>query len=184
MINFSSICIVWISICVYTLSAEPEISVSGPVGSTAVLPCFLPSVDSENTYIRWGIESEIVFERLGEKSFQGEGYEGRVDVSEEELRKGNCSLVLRNLRLTDAGLYTSYARKEILISQIKLLVPPKKTRRIDPAAFTVSALIKTDSSISSAPSGSNQAVMKSPHPLILVLSLISCLLVQLFCGET
>ncbi|XP_053340689.1 CD276 antigen homolog [Clarias gariepinus] len=133
-ITKSCIYIMWISICVDLLSAEPEISVSGPVGSTAVLPCQLTSVDTDRLYIRWGIDSEIVFERLGERSYQDEGYEGRVDVPVEELRKGNCSLVLHNLKVTDAGVYTSYqivrrrkrsahiGQKELLISRIELSV--------------------------------------------------------------
>ncbi|KAF5890390.1 antigen like protein, partial [Clarias magur] len=148
MTKFLYICIMWISVCVDALSAVFQFSVSGPVGSTAVLPCELTSVDTDTLYIRWNTESEIVFERLGEKTFQGEGYEGRVDVSEEELRKGKCSLVLRNLRLTDAGVYASYetartagqslpiSQKELLISRIKLSVnvPPNKTRMIAAAS--------------------------------------------------
>ncbi|KAF5900483.1 antigen like protein, partial [Clarias magur] len=110
------------------LSAEPEISVSGPVGSTAVLPCELTSVDTDRLYIRWNTESEIVFERLGERSYQDEGYEGRVDVPVEELRKGNCSLVLHNLTPTDTGVYTSYQtvrrtkREPFPINSVKLSV--------------------------------------------------------------
>ncbi|KAF5890386.1 antigen like protein, partial [Clarias magur] len=137
MSNFSYICIVWISICVVLLSAEPEISVSGPVGSTAVLPCELTSVDTDTLYIRWNTEAEIVFERLCERSYQCEGYEGRVDVPVEELRKGNCSLMLHDLKVTDAGVYTSYQivrrtkrsahlrRKELLVSRIELSVYSK-----------------------------------------------------------
>lgn len=81
---------------------------SGHVGSTAVLPCKLQSVDTETPYIRWRIDTETVFERLGKETYQDEGYEGRVDVPEEELRKGNCSLVLKHLKLTDTADYMSY----------------------------------------------------------------------------
>ncbi|KAF5888580.1 uncharacterized protein DAT39_021720, partial [Clarias magur] len=110
------------------LSAEPEISVSGPVGSTAVLPCELTSVDTHTLYIRWNTESEIVFERLSEKLYHGEGYEGRVDVPVEKLRKGNCSLVLHNLRLIDTGVYSSYLlkrpnnRQTVKINSVNLTV--------------------------------------------------------------
>ncbi|KAI5608155.1 hypothetical protein C0J50_12316, partial [Silurus asotus] len=103
--SFSSICMLWISVCVGLHSGESVISVSGDLGSTAVLPCELKNADTE-THIRWSTESEIVFERKGESSYQGEGYEDRVDVPEEELRKGNCSLVLRNLTLNDKNVYT------------------------------------------------------------------------------
>ncbi|MCI4381435.1 hypothetical protein PGIGA_G00251560 [Pangasianodon gigas] len=108
MTSVFSICIVLGSMCVSLLSAEAEITVSGQVGSTAVLPCELQSVGTETPHIRWRIKSKIVFERLGEDTYQAEGYEGRVDVPEEELRKGNCSLVLHNLTLTDEDVYTSY----------------------------------------------------------------------------
>ncbi|KAM9496864.1 uncharacterized protein Hap1MRO34_002753 [Clarias gariepinus] len=167
MTNFSYICIVWISVCVDTFFAEPEISVSGPVGSTAVLPCQLISVDTDIRYIKWGIVHEIVFERLHEKTFQGEGYDGRVDVPEEELRKGNCSLVLHNLRLTDEGVYTSFKAAE----------PSRESLRITAKELLISR-------VKLSVYGEGDAVMKSPHPLVLVLSLVSCLLVQLFCGET
>ncbi|KAI5630263.1 hypothetical protein C0J50_10297, partial [Silurus asotus] len=72
-----------------------------------VLPCELKNVDAE-THIRWRTESEIVFERKGESFISGEGYKDRVDVPEEELRKGNCSLVLRNLTLNDKNVYTCF----------------------------------------------------------------------------
>ncbi|XP_053497327.1 uncharacterized protein LOC128618010 [Ictalurus furcatus] len=108
MTSFYSICIVLGTVCVNPLSAVPEFTVSGHVGSTAVLPCELQTEVNGPPYIKWSIESETVFERRGEETYQGEGYEGRVDVPEEELRKGNCSLVLRNLTLTDAALYWSY----------------------------------------------------------------------------
>ncbi|KAF5879987.1 antigen like protein, partial [Clarias magur] len=140
MTNFSCICIVWISVCVFLLSAEPEISVSGPVGSTAVLPCELTSVDTDTLYIRWNTESEIVFERQNGVKYEAGGYEGRVDVPVEELRKGNCSLVLHNLTPTDTGVYSSYQtvrhtkrsgrvrRGTVLINSVNLsvYVPPLK----------------------------------------------------------
>ncbi|XP_053541811.1 uncharacterized protein LOC108274794 isoform X7 [Ictalurus punctatus] len=105
MTSFYSICIVLGTVCVNPLSAVPEFTVSGHVGSTAVLPCKMKSEVNGTLYIKWEIGSETVFERVGEETYQGEGYEGRVDVPEEELRKGNCALVLRNLTPTDAALY-------------------------------------------------------------------------------
>ncbi|XP_053346920.1 CD276 antigen homolog isoform X2 [Clarias gariepinus] len=107
MTSFTNICIVWFTVCV-GLCADPDVTVSKPVGSTAVLPCTLSPLPSETPFIIWHNKNGFVFEREGEESYQGEGYEGRVDVPVEELRKGNCSLVLRDLRLNDAGVYTSY----------------------------------------------------------------------------
>lgn len=79
---------------------------SGKVRSTVVLPCTL-KVRRETPYVRWSTDKDV-FERSGKESFQGEGYEGRVDIPEEQLLKGDCSLVLHNLTLTDNGVYKSY----------------------------------------------------------------------------
>ncbi|KAF4081716.1 hypothetical protein AMELA_G00164350 [Ameiurus melas] len=130
--SFYSICIVLGTVCVNPLSAVPEFTVSGHVGSTAVLPCKLESEDTGTLYIKWQIGSKTVFERHGEETYQGEGYKGRVDVPEEELRKGNCSLVLRNLKPTDAAVYRSFlvvrrtkrsvTRKTVALSHVDLSV--------------------------------------------------------------
>ncbi|KAI5085503.1 hypothetical protein C0J45_2269, partial [Silurus meridionalis] len=82
--------------------------VSVQVKSTAVLSCDWRHQSIQTPHVEWRIGREIVFDRLGEESFQGEGYEGRVDVPEEELRKGNCSLVLKNVSVYDETLYSSY----------------------------------------------------------------------------
>lgn len=54
------------------LSVEPEIIVSGCVGSTAVLSCALQHKGPERPHIRWLTDSEIVFERWGKEAYQGE----------------------------------------------------------------------------------------------------------------
>ncbi|KAF5900484.1 antigen like protein [Clarias magur] len=83
-----------------------QVDVSGPVGSTAVLPCELTSVNPKNIpNITWFNKSDTVFERSARTSNQVKRYEGRVDVPVE---KRNCSLVLHNLTLSDTGVYTSY----------------------------------------------------------------------------
>ncbi|KAF4081721.1 hypothetical protein AMELA_G00164490 [Ameiurus melas] len=128
--SFYSICIVLGTVCVNPLSAVPEFTVSGHVGSTAVLPCELQSEDTGTLYIKWQNISKTVFERHGEKTHEGEGYKGRVDVPEEELRKGNCSLVLRNLEPTDADVYRSYqivnrTKRSVALSRVGLSVDGK-----------------------------------------------------------
>ncbi|KAG9281439.1 class II histocompatibility antigen, B-L beta chain-like [Astyanax mexicanus] len=94
-----------------TLSAQSSVTVS--VGSSAVLHCdFKPIASSQlseqSPYIEWKTTSQTVFERLGEVHIHGEGYEGRVDVPEDKLKKGNCSLVLKEVKAEDAGIYESY----------------------------------------------------------------------------
>ncbi|XP_053093168.1 uncharacterized protein LOC128317069 isoform X2 [Pangasianodon hypophthalmus] len=181
MTSVFSICIVLGTMCVSLLSAEAEITVSGQVGSTPVLPCELQSVGTETPYIWWITESKTVFERLGEESYQGEGYEGRVDVPEEELRKGNCSLVLRNLTLTDAGVYTSYQIVRRTKRSASVIPKTDEISRVN-LSVQVSPLKETNRNISPAPTG--DAGMKIPHPLIMVLTLISRLLLQLVYEET
>ena len=81
---------------------------SARVGSSAVLPCDWRSVSTQSPHVEWRTISETVFERMGVELYQGEGYEDRVDVPEDHLLKGNCSLVLKNVRPEDAGVYESF----------------------------------------------------------------------------
>ncbi|KAK3558098.1 hypothetical protein QTP86_009448 [Hemibagrus guttatus] len=101
--------------------------ISARVGSTAVLPCEWRNLSIQTPYVQWVIDSETVFERKGKELNQGKGYEGRVDVPEDELLKGNCSLVLKNVTVTDAGIYSSSmlvkdTRESVLVQKIKLSV--------------------------------------------------------------
>uniref|UniRef100_A0A3B1J729 Immunoglobulin V-set domain-containing protein n=1 Tax=Astyanax mexicanus TaxID=7994 RepID=A0A3B1J729_ASTMX len=96
-----------------SLSAEGRLFMDVKVGRSAVLPCnWRTKLDNlatdQSPHIEWRTFSETVFERLGEEQFQGEGYEGRIDVPEDELKKGNCSLVLKDVKLGDAAVYESY----------------------------------------------------------------------------
>lgn len=77
------------------------------MGFTVILPCEFNITSVQIQYVRWYTDKEIVFKRRGKKSYQGEGYAGRADVPENELRKGNCSLVLKNVSVTDGGIYQS-----------------------------------------------------------------------------
>lgn len=89
------------------LPADSQI-VSARVGSTAVLPCQWRNVLVLTPHVQWSTLSETVFERKGVELYEGEGYKSRVDVPEDQLLKGNCSLVMRNITLSDAGVYESY----------------------------------------------------------------------------
>ncbi|KAI5100988.1 hypothetical protein C0J45_9974 [Silurus meridionalis] len=111
------------------LSGESVFNVSGEEGSTAVLNCKLEHVDAE-TYIRWRTESEIVFERKGKSSYQADGYKDRVDVPEEELRKGNCSLVLRNLTLNDKKVYICSYKVRVYKRDTRIDTGFKETSRV------------------------------------------------------
>ncbi|XP_053093190.1 uncharacterized protein LOC128318950 isoform X1 [Pangasianodon hypophthalmus] len=106
MSSLSYICIIWFS-SVGFLRADSQI-ISARVGSTAVLPCEWRNVSIQTPNVQWNTASEIVFERKGVQWYEGEGYKNRVDVPQDKLLKGNCSLVLKNVTLTDAGIYESF----------------------------------------------------------------------------
>ncbi|XP_053093237.1 uncharacterized protein LOC113545586 isoform X2 [Pangasianodon hypophthalmus] len=105
--------ILWVAACVDTISTDSHITVSAEVGSTVVLPCNLSNVFTETPHIRWRTDDGFVFERSSDGSDTGSGYEGRVDVPEDELRKGNCSLVLKNVSVTDHSFYKSFVVEHV-----------------------------------------------------------------------
>ncbi|KAL7858723.1 hypothetical protein AOLI_G00188250 [Acnodon oligacanthus] len=97
--------------CAASLSAQSRIYVTVKAGSSAVLPCDWRNKtqsSGERPHIEWRTLTETVFERRGGDQYQGEGYERRVDVPEHKLLGGDCSLVLKDVRLTDSGPYESY----------------------------------------------------------------------------
>ncbi|KAF5890385.1 uncharacterized protein DAT39_019902, partial [Clarias magur] len=96
-----------VAACVVSIRAAP-LTYCAEVGSTVVLPCEWRDLSITTPHVKWFIGSEFLFERQGKVSIPGKGYEGRVDVPEDELLKGNCSLVLKDVRLTDEGVYSSY----------------------------------------------------------------------------
>ncbi|XP_060743294.1 uncharacterized protein LOC132857341 [Tachysurus vachellii] len=103
------------------------LQISAPVGSTAVLPCDWSHLSIKTPYVKWFINTETVFERKGKDPYQGEGYEGCVDVPEDELLKGNCSLVMKNISVNDTGIYSSSmlitdTQESVLVQKVKLSV--------------------------------------------------------------
>lgn len=112
------------------LSAVPQ-NISAREGFTVVLPCEFKVISLQRLYVGWRTDQKVVFMRLDNDSFQGEGYEGRVDVPEDEMRKGNCSLVLKNVSASDAGIYRSYLKR--FTQSVELSVdgkPPEQTSEI------------------------------------------------------
>ncbi|XP_066525993.1 butyrophilin subfamily 1 member A1-like [Hoplias malabaricus] len=94
--------------CAGALSSQT--SITARVGSTAVLPCDCRNVikeqsPSQSPHVQWRTFSDTVFERSAVELYQGEKYKGRVDVPEDQLLKGNCSLELKEVRAEDEGVY-------------------------------------------------------------------------------
>ncbi|XP_060771393.1 butyrophilin subfamily 1 member A1-like [Neoarius graeffei] len=119
------------------LSVDMQI-ISARVGSTAVLPCEWRDPSIQTPDVEWYIDSKVVFEQKGKESFPGEGYEGRVDVPEDELLKGNCSLVLRNVSVTDEAIYRSFMlverkKESVLVQKVKLSVSGNDANKDPPS---------------------------------------------------
>lgn len=104
---------------------------SSKVGLPAVLPCTVSYQleTSDVPHIQWQTIRDSVFERMGEELFQGEAYIDRADVPKEMLMRGNCSLFLRDVRFSDAGIYESYLvvgessiKNRVFIQSVQLAV--------------------------------------------------------------
>ncbi|KAK2834056.1 hypothetical protein Q7C36_014757 [Tachysurus vachellii] len=126
------ISILWVCACVD--SAEPNVTVSAPVGSTVILPCNLTEDFKLTSFIKWQLNNDVVFERNSDVTHSGSGYEGRVDVPEDELRKGNCSLVLKNVRFTDDQIYKSFTMEHVDINN------PVEAKQINSVNLSVDGL--------------------------------------------
>ncbi|XP_060767649.1 uncharacterized protein LOC132875071 [Neoarius graeffei] len=145
-------------------------NISAAVGSTTVLPCEWRNLSFQTPHIIWYMDSEVVFERKGKESFPGEGYEGRLDVPEDELHNGNCSLVLRNVTLTDEAIYRgSMAVKHPTRHILKLVQKVK-------LSVSVQSENSKDEKLVESKTTSGEAGINCPRLLILIISLLMCFL--------
>ncbi|XP_062873236.1 butyrophilin-like protein 2 isoform X4 [Trichomycterus rosablanca] len=112
------ICILQFVSCDDSFSEQPQINIIARVGSTALLPCKC-NTEYLIPHVEWAIYFKTVFERLGDISYPGKRYEGRVDVPEDEMNKGNCSLVLKNVTVNDENIYRCYHPERLFGSLIQ-----------------------------------------------------------------
>uniref|UniRef100_A0A8B9H6S9 Ig-like domain-containing protein n=1 Tax=Astyanax mexicanus TaxID=7994 RepID=A0A8B9H6S9_ASTMX len=92
----------------------PDGPISGPLGSSVVLPCTLsPSLDCKGYKISWYRPNNddnpvLLYEDLKVQENAGDPqYRGRVSLV-GDLQKGNVSLKLENFTLADRGEYVCY----------------------------------------------------------------------------
>ncbi|XP_058876130.1 butyrophilin subfamily 1 member A1-like isoform X1 [Acipenser ruthenus] len=79
------------------------------------LPCLLtPAVSTLHLEVRWFRNSfaspvHLYKDLSDQTATQDSGYHGRTSLFESELAKGNLSLILKNLRPSDSGVYSCFA---------------------------------------------------------------------------
>ncbi|XP_069044633.1 uncharacterized protein [Lepisosteus oculatus] len=110
----------------------PSKSLSGNVGRDIVLPCHLtPETSAVSLEVRWykGSSGELVHQYTDRRETEGPGYQGRVQLFHQELERGNVSLLLEDIRITDQGIYTcqvSSGFRNKLESKLKIVVRGQK----------------------------------------------------------
>ncbi|XP_038831834.1 butyrophilin subfamily 1 member A1-like [Salvelinus namaycush] len=93
----------------------PPDPVVASAGDDIILPCHLsPQSSAVDMDIRWFKEGDftnplyLYKSRTGE---DGEGYKGRVSLLTQELERGNMSLLLKNVKVSDMGRYKCQASR-------------------------------------------------------------------------
>uniref|UniRef100_A0A8C4T0U0 Butyrophilin subfamily 1 member A1-like n=2 Tax=Erpetoichthys calabaricus TaxID=27687 RepID=A0A8C4T0U0_ERPCA len=87
-------------------------TVAGHLNGDVILPCALsPKSSAVGLEIRWvrkGLLEPVHLYINGNDNFQlqNKDYQGRTQLFSEELKNGNVSLLLKNIRLSDAANYT------------------------------------------------------------------------------
>uniref|UniRef100_A0A3B4ENG5 Immunoglobulin V-set domain-containing protein n=1 Tax=Pygocentrus nattereri TaxID=42514 RepID=A0A3B4ENG5_PYGNA len=145
-----------------SISAQSTVFMSATVGSPVVLPCDWRNIAttesaSQTPHVVWRTFAGTVFERRGGDLYQGAGYEDRVDVPEDHLLMGDCSLELKNIRPEDAGVYESFLvvrrmkrslnSKRLLVQSVELSVDdaPEESHSENKAAACSAGTIQTSS---------------------------------------
>ncbi|KAF6719118.1 hypothetical protein FQA47_010510 [Oryzias melastigma] len=120
-------------------SAVYPVTVVSTVGSEVVLPCCWKSQLDEASisahHIQWVAPPNTVFEQRGEEKWQAKEFGGRLQVLEEKLGSGDCSLVIKDVQIRDTGKYESFMvveavqskRTRVFLQSVKLSVTDNKS---------------------------------------------------------
>uniref|UniRef100_A0A4W5N497 Ig-like domain-containing protein n=1 Tax=Hucho hucho TaxID=62062 RepID=A0A4W5N497_9TELE len=99
-------------------------------GHDVILPCHLsPQTSAVAMAIRWfkvGEFANPLYLYLGGKVTEGKGYEGRVSMFNQELEKGNISLLLNNVMASERGSYTCHASYLDWIQELPVVLQVKQ----------------------------------------------------------
>uniref|UniRef100_A0A3P8TN87 Ig-like domain-containing protein n=1 Tax=Amphiprion percula TaxID=161767 RepID=A0A3P8TN87_AMPPE len=107
----------------------PSQAVVSMLGGDAVLPCRLEAgLDAAQLTVEWGrpdLEPRFVYIWHNGKEItndQNAAFKGRVSMSTDELKQGNASLKLTQLKISDNGRYRCYIPKQKKEYFMELLV--------------------------------------------------------------
>ncbi|KAK6467803.1 butyrophilin subfamily 1 member A1-like [Huso huso] len=118
-------------------------------GEDAVLLCLLPpDTNAEEMEVRWYREPEsLVHSYMIHRDVmetQSEQYRGRTSLSREELKKGNVSLQLRDVRSSDEGSYSCCVLSAGMQCAAEIQLKVVALFAVEVPAGTVSALVGED----------------------------------------
>ncbi|KAF4097916.1 CD276 antigen homolog [Onychostoma macrolepis] len=111
-------------------------SVVGFIGGSAVVPCSSkkPPLATEGIDVRWRHKYDLsVYDIVKGKVFvegQDPQYKNRAESFPEEYLRGNFSIKLNNLQLTDAGKYKCYIMMEESVICVELLIEKRPERQL------------------------------------------------------
>ncbi|XP_072254834.1 CD276 antigen homolog [Pyxicephalus adspersus] len=108
--------------------------ISGFVGEDVILPCFFrpnEKLSHSSLNILWRLKSgnirvHIFLNGIFEKQFQDKKFSERTKLFKEEFPKGNASLLLKDIQVSDAGIYEcSVIITEYTLQNVELIVKEK-----------------------------------------------------------
>lgn len=122
------------------VASSSPVAISTSVGDKAVLPCSWKSeLDGINVpvcHIQWQTPADTVFEQKGAQRWEANEFKGRVEVPEEKLDQGDCSLILTDVQYADVGLYESFVvvdgarmNQRVFIQSVRLIVHDHKSKQ-------------------------------------------------------
>ncbi|MED6260580.1 hypothetical protein ATANTOWER_023417 [Ataeniobius toweri] len=108
-VKLSSLC--WVLLSVNLLVSADQINIKAEPGQTVTLPCGAPDNNSPVTAVEWSrpdLEPQHVLLYQEDFSYpenQHPSFKNRVDLQDRQMKDGDVSLLLKNVRTEDSGIY-------------------------------------------------------------------------------
>ncbi|XP_075900190.1 galectin 17 [Nelusetta ayraudi] len=140
--SLSRIIMALLLICRLFDSSPLSQSIQSKVGHRTVLPCdWRPrlQVALPSCHVQWLHQVDTVLEHWGHSKYQAPEYQKRLEVREEEkLEAGDCSLIINDVQMGDAGRYESFMvvdrapseKTRVFIHSVRLLVFDHKSQEV------------------------------------------------------